>query len=332
VATIADVAKRAGVAPSTVSRALNDSGYVSRETRERVLAAIDELNYVPNIHAERLRTGVSRAIAFVAMDLSNPFWIEVARGVEDTVWKQGYELVLYNTAGDPERERATAKGLRRRYVDGAIFPWMSSGWDELGKLDSAGVMIVVLGQAPEEYGLDRFTIDNVRGAYLATEYLLQLGHRRIAFVSADWTREREYGYRSALSDYGIAPNETQVIRESAVPEFEKGRHVVQRLLHGPERPTAVFAYNDVTAIGLWMELEKHGIRVPEDVSLVGFDDIPTATLIRSGLTTIALPQYEIGRQAASFLLRRIVSGESSSGQRITLDSGLIVRGSTRALA
>jgi LacI family transcriptional regulator len=331
VATIADVAKRAGVAPSTVSRALNNSGYVSRETRERVLAAIDELNYVPNIHAERLRTGVSRAIAFVALDLTNPFWTEVGRGVEDMVWEHGYELVLYNTAGDPEREQATVKGLRRRHVDGAIFPWMRNGWEQLGKLDSAGVMIVVLGQAPEEHGLDRFTIDNVKGGYLATEHLLKLGHRRIAFVSADWTREREQGYRAALADFDVAPDETRVIRESAVPEFEKGKHVVRQLLDGPERPTAVFAYNDVTAIGLWMELENHGVRVPEDISLVGFDDIPTATLIRSGLTTIAVPQYEFGRSAADFLLRRIAAGKCCSGQCITLEPSLIIRRSTQEL-
>ncbi len=328
-ATIADVAKRAGVAPSTVSRVLNESGYVSKETRRRVLAAVKELNYVPNVHAERLRTGTSKTIAFVVTEFTNPFWAEVARGVEDVVWQNGYDLILRNTAGDPERELASIRGFRRRQVDGAIFPWLQEGWAELKALDDEGVSIVVLGHAPEEYGFDVFTIDNVRGGYLATEHLLQLGHKRIAFISADFTRERERGYRMAMEKYGVTPDETLVFREYAAPELERGEIVVRRLLDQDDPPTAIFAYNDVTAIGVWMELEKQGLRVPDDVSLVGFDDIPMASLIRNGLTTVALPHYEYGRTAAEFLLRRIAERSGSSGRSVTMQPELIIRGSTR---
>lgn len=328
-ATIADVAKRAGVAPSTVSRVLNDSGYVSQETRRRVLAAVEELSYVPNVHAERLRTGTSKTIAFIVIELTNPFWAEVARGVEDAVWQNGYDLILRNTAGDPERELAAIRGFRRRQVDGAIFPWLQEGWDELKALDEKGVSIVVLGSAPEEYGFDAFTIDNVRGGYLATEHLLQLGHKRIAFVSADFTRERERGYRMAMEKYGVIPDETLVFREYAAHEFERGEIVVRRLLERDELPTAIFAYNDVTAIGAWMELERQSLRVPGDISLVGFDDIPMSSLIRNGLTTLAWPHYEYGRTAAEFLLRRIAGGKCSSGQCVTLQPELVIRGSTR---
>jgi LacI family transcriptional regulator len=329
VATIADVAKRAGVAPSTVSRVLNDSGYVSKETRQRVLVVVEELNYVPNIHAERLRTGTSKTIAFIATDLTNPFWAEVAKGVEDTVWQHGYDLILHNTAGDPERELASIRGFRRRHVDGAIFPWLRNGWAELKSLDEEGIYIVVLGRAPEEYGFDTFTIDNIKGGYLATEHLLQLGHKCIAFISADFTRERERGYRMAMEQYGVTPDETLVFREYAAPEFQRGESVVQRLLDQSELPTAIFAYNDVTAIGAWMELERQGLRVPDDISLIGFDDIPMASLIRSGLTTIALPHYEYGRTAAEFLLNRIAEGKCSSGRCVTMTPELIIRGSTR---
>jgi LacI family transcriptional regulator len=329
VATIADVAKRAGVAPSTVSRVLNNSGYVGKETRRRVLAAVEELNYVPNVHAERLRTGASKTIAFIVIELTNPFWAEVARGVEDAVWQNGYDLILHNTAGDPERELAAIRGFRRRQVDGAIFPWLQDGWDELKALDEKGVSIVVLGRAPEGYGFDMFTIDNVRGGYLATEHLLQLGHKRIAFVSADFTRERERGYRMAMEKYGLTPDETLVFREYAAHEFERGEIVVRRLLERDELPTAIFAYNDVTAIGAWMELERQGLRVPGDISLVGFDDIPMSSLIRNGLTTVAWPHYEYGRTAAEFLLRRIAEGKYGSGQCVTMQPELIIRGSTR---
>jgi len=329
VATIADVAKRAGVGPATVSRALNDSGYVSQETRRRVFAAIEELDYVPNVHAERLRTGMSRTIAFVAMDLTNPFWTQVAHGVEDIVWEHGYDLVLYNTAGDPERELAYIQGLRRRHVDGAIFPWMRNGWAELREMDQSGVLIIVLGRAPEQYGLDVFAIDNVRGGYLATEHLLQLGHRCIAYISADLSREREQGYRKALHDYGLEPDESLVFREYVAPEMERGGIVVRRLLERDDLPTAIFAYNDVTAIGVWMELERHGLRVPRDISLVGFDDIPMASVIRGGLTTVALPHYEYGRNAAEFLLHRIAEGQGCSGVCVVMQPELIIRGSTR---
>lgn len=328
-ATIADVAKRAGVAPSTVSRVLNDSGYASEETRQRVLAAVKELNYAPNVHAERLRTGTSKTIAFVATDFTNPFWAEVAKGVEDVVWQNGYDLILHNTSGDPERELASIRGFRRRQVDGAIFPWLRTGWPELKALDEEGVSIVVLGRAPEKYGFDVFTIDNVKGGYLATEHLLQLGHRRIAFISTDFTRERECGYRMAMEKYGVTPDETLVFREYAVQEFERGEIVVRQLLDQGELPTAIFAYNDVTAIGTWMELERQGLMVPDDISLVGFDDILMASLIRDGLTTVALPHYEYGRTVAEFLLNRIAEGKCSSGQCVTMQPQLVIRGSTR---
>lgn len=328
-ATIADVARRAEVAPSTVSRVLNSSGYVSQETRQRVLAAVEALSYVPNVHAERLRTGASKTLAFIVTDLTNPFWAEVARGVEDAVRQNGYELVLRNTAGDPERELAAIRGFQRRQVDGAIFPWLQGGWDELKALDEKGVAIVVLGSAPERYGFDVFTIDNVRGGYIATEHLLQLGHKRLAFISADFTRERERGYRMAMEKYGLTPDETLVFREYAAPEVERGKTIVRRLLDQGKLPTAVFAYNDVTAIGTWMELERQGLRVPDDISLVGFDDIPMSSLIRNGLTTVAWPHYEYGRTTAEFLLHRLAEGKCSSGQCITVQPELIVRGSTR---
>jgi LacI family transcriptional regulator len=327
-ATIQDVAKRAGVAPSTVSRVLNDSGYVSQEARQRVLAAVEELNYVPNVHAERLRTGASKTIAFIVIDLTNPFWADVARGVEDVVWRNGYDLILHNTAGNPERELASIRGFRRRQVDGAIFPWLQRGWDELKALDEEGVSIVILGHAPEEYGFDTFTIDNIKGGYLATEHLLQLGHKRIAFISADFTRERERGYRMALEQHGVTPDETLVFREYAAPEYERGEIVVRRLLDQAELPTAIFAYNDVTAIGTWMELERQGLMIPDDISLVGFDDIPIASLIRNGLTTVSWPHYAYGRTAAEFLFNRITEGKRSSGQCVIMQPELVIRGST----
>jgi DNA-binding LacI/PurR family transcriptional regulator len=190
-------------------------------------------------------------------------------------------------------------------------------------------MIVVLGQAPEEFGFDVFTIDNVRGGYMATEHLLQLGHERIGFISADLTRERERGFRMALADRGLTPDESLVFREHGASEFEGGGSVVQKLLDQEDFPTAVFAYNDATAIGAWMELENQGLDVPAEVSLVGFDDIPMASLIRGGLTTVAVPHYEYGQAAAAFLLDRIAAGKCSGGCRIVMQPELIIRGSTQ---
>jgi len=329
VATITDVAKRAGVARSTVSRALNESDYVSQETRERVLAAVKELNYVPNVHAERLRRGMSGAIAFVSMNITNPFWTEVARGVDEVAWEQGYDLVLYNTAGDSERERATITSLGRRHVDGAIFPWIRDGWASLKELEEQGVFVVVLGPAPQEYQFDTFTIDNVRGGRLATEHLLQLGHRRIAFIASDLTRERERGYMLAMEEHGLAPDQTQVVRTEGSPKLETGSVAVRQLLDQGDLPTAVSSYNDMIAFGAWKEFEKHGLDVPGDVSLIGFDDIPVASLIRDGLTTIALPHYEYGRRSAEFLLHRIAEGEGCSGKSFVMQPRLVIRGSTR---
>jgi DNA-binding LacI/PurR family transcriptional regulator len=329
VVTISDVAKRAQVAASTVSRVINNSGYVSREARKRVLAAVEELSYVPNIHAERLRTGLSRAIAFIAMDLTNPFWTEVATAVEDAVREYGYDLVLSNTYGDPERELASIHGLRRRHVDGAIVPWVRTGWAELKALDEEGMCVVVLGRAPEEYQFDVFAIDNVRGGYLATKHLLELGHRQIGLICPDLTRERELGYRRALQEYGLTADESLIYREYTSHELQRGSILVQRILAQDLLPTALFAYNDITAISAWMELEKSGFQVPGDISLVGFDDIAVASLIRDGLTTVALPRYEYGRLAGELLLQRISQQVPCSGRYVTLQPELIVRGSTR---
>ncbi|MFW6116471.1 MAG: LacI family DNA-binding transcriptional regulator [bacterium] len=329
--TIADVARRAEVAPSTVSRVLNDSGYFSSETRQRVLEAVKELTYVPNIHAERLRTGASKTIAFLVADLANPFWAEVAKGVEDTLWENGYDLILHSTAGDPEREWACISRLRRGQVDGVIVPWLQQGWAELKALDQGQASVVVLGRAPEKYGFDMFAIDNIKGGYLATEHLLRLHHRRIALISADFTRERERGYRMAMEEHGVTLDDGLIFREYAAPELERGKSAVQRFLDQGEMPTAIFAYNDVTAIGTWMELERQGLRVPDDVSLVGFDDISIASVIRTGLTTVALPNRDYGRTAAKFLLNRIAKQRGSSGQCVTMDPCLVKRGSTRSL-
>jgi DNA-binding LacI/PurR family transcriptional regulator len=249
--------------------------------------------------------------------------------VEDIVWQNGYDLILRNTAGDPERELASIRGFRRGQIDGAIVPWLQEGWAELKALDEEGIAIVILGSAPEEYGFDTFTIDNVGGGYLATEHLLQLGHERIAFISADFTRERERGYRLAMEEYGVSPDETLVFREYAAHEFKRGEIVVRRLLDQRKLPTAIFAYNDVTAIGAWMELERQGLKVPDDISLVGFDDVPMASLIRDGLTTVAWPHYEYGRTAAEFLLNRIAERKGSNGRCVTTHPELIIRGSTR---
>lgn len=330
-ATIADVAKLASVSQATVSRVINNKGYFSKEVAHRVLAAVEELSYTPNIHAERLRTGSTKNIALFVPEFTNPCWMEISRGVEDILWKNQYDLILQRLPGDPERSYATSAWLRRRQVDGALVPRLESGWEELKSLENEGTKIVVLGRTEVDYGFDTFGLDNLRGGYLATEHLLKLGHQQIVFISPRQSHPREKGFLMAMESYEACVDEHSIIRESGPTYIQQGKLAVRRIRQWDDIPTAIFAFNDLTAIGVWMELEKHGMRVPEDISIIGFDDIPMANMIRSGLTTMHWSQYEYGSSAAEHLIYRILEDQESTGRTVVIEPRIVMRNSTRSL-
>ncbi len=332
VPTIRDVAFHAGVSVATVSRVINNSPHkVHRATRQRVLRIVSRLGYHPNVVAQGLRRGTSRSIALIVPDISNPFFPAIARGVEDVARRHGYALLLGNTDGDAERERAYLDILRKRWVDGVLFA--SAGGDDrhLRALRADGVPAVLIARDAADGAIDTVVVDSFAGMRLATSHLLRLGHRRIAYIggphSLSVARERRRGYRQALRDFNMRPDPSLIVAGDF--RVDGGRAAVRRLLARRRAFTAVVAANDLTAIGAMEALRAAGRRIPDDVAVVGFDDIPFAAFVDPPLTTVAQPTYRLGALAMERLLA-LMNGEAVTARRIVLAPQLVVRRSCGA--
>lgn len=331
-ATVRDVAERAAVAPITVSRVLNNSGYVSAEVRARVEQAAADLHYVPNMLAHSFRSSRTQTLALVLTDITNPFWTTVARGVEDTASAQGFNVILCNTDEDEQKQARYLSMLVRRRVDGVLLVPATNGGEAVRLLQTQRVKVVVLDRR-----LTGVAVDVVRGASTAgarqlTEHLLTLGHRRIALLagpaSVSVSIERAAGYRQALGEAGIeiAPG---LIRFGHFT-VESGEAMARAVM--AERPTAIVAGNNFIAIGALRALRAAGLRVPEDLSMGAFDDLPETYAAEPFLTVVAQPAYELGRTAADLLLKRIEETGGEEPQEIVLPMRLILRASTQAIS
>ncbi|MDR7434127.1 MAG: LacI family DNA-binding transcriptional regulator [Armatimonadota bacterium] len=330
--TIRDVARKAGVSVATVSRVVNESAHkVREETRQRVLEAIQALGYQPNDVARGLKKRTSHTIGLIVPDISNPFYPAIARGIEDVANAHGYAIVLCNTYEDLAKEREYLSLLRRRWVDGLIFATSGVNTKHLQWLRGHRVPVVLVARDVEGLEIDAVLVDNFRGAYLAVQHLIGLGHRRIGFIGGPSTlhvsQERRRGYLQALDDAGIAPDPAYSVEGNF--RAEGGDSAMQKLLQLSPPPTAVFAANDLMAIGAMNAIKRVGLRIPGDVAVVGFDDIPFASLVEPRLTTVAQPKYKMGAMAMTLLLERI-EGKGDGPRKILLEPELIVRDSCGA--
>jgi LacI family transcriptional regulator len=326
-ANIQDVARRAGVAPITVSRVINNNGYVSEETRQRVEAAIDELHYIPNALGPSLRSKRTLTLALVLSDITNPFWTTVARGVEDAANKQGYHIIIGNTDESPHKQEEYLTFLMKKQVDGFLVVPVSSR--SLDVLQKRRVPFVVIDRHIPDEQFDSVRGDSANGAYALTRHLLTLGHRRIAIISGQeylsTASDRVAGFLKALQDAGVS-DAPQVYWG----EFnqETGYDYARQALKSKPRPTAIFASNNFIAIGAVRALHEAGMRIPEDMSVVAFDDLPPAITIDPFFTVAAQPAYEMGQQAAELLLARLAGSGPDGFQEIVLPVEIIVRKSS----
>jgi LacI family repressor for deo operon, udp, cdd, tsx, nupC, and nupG len=332
VATIRDVARRAGVSVATVSRVVNHSAHrVSAPTRRRVLEAVQALGYQANVIAQGLKKRASRTVALIVPDISNPFFPAIARGIEDVASQHGYAVLLCNTYEDLARERAYLDLLRKRWVDGVIFATAGTNTAHLRALRREGRPVVLVARDVDGVRIDAVLVDNFSGSYQATAHLLRLGHRRIAHIagpaSLHVARERRRGYERALADAGLPPSSI-VVGEGDFTA-DGGRRAVAAWLQRQVEFTAVVAANDLMAIGALEALRAAGRRVPDDVAVVGFDDITFASLVQPALTTVAQPKYRMGQLAMQRLLE-LMAGASPAGRRMVLEPQLIVRESCGA--
>lgn len=327
--TVLDVAKRAGVAPITVSRVINNSGYISEATRERVQAAVKELGYVPNTLARGLRSKQTRTLALVVTDITNPYFTLMARGVEDVAGDANYTVVYCNTDESETKEEKYANILAQRQVDGVLLVPACGNVKTIKFLLSNDINVVALDRRVSEVEIDSIRSDSEDGAYRLVKLLTGLGHKRIAIITGSkdvsTSVDRVAGYRRALTEAGLIENELVFYGEF---NQQSGYEFTQQAMLPSSRPTALFGVNNFITIGIIKALHDLKMDVPSDVSVVGFDDLPEAMLLSPFLTVAAQPAYEMGRMAAELLLKRI-SGELSDGyQKLVLPTEIIERGST----
>ena len=328
-ATVLDVARVAGVSTATVSRALSGDGSgVRPETRRRVMEAAESLGYEPNRLPQYLKNQSVNTIGFIVNDIGNPFYTAIARGCEDVIRTAGYSLILASTDEDPEREAAVLAEMQAEKLAGIILTPSGEPSLQLARMVERGTPIVSLDREPG-VRLDTVGVDNEAAAFEGVHHLTGLGHRRIGIVAGPDTigaaEDRLAGYRRALREVGLEP-EPALVRRGDLREEGGYRRAIE-LLELDEPPTAIFSINNLTTIGVLRATRHLGIDMPDDLSLVGFDDIPTGELLDPPLTVIVQPTYQLGAKAAELLLRRIAEPDATRTE-VVLHASLLIRGST----
>jgi LacI family transcriptional regulator len=339
--TIYDIAAEVGTSAATVSRVLSDSGYpVREELKRRIINTAQKLKYSPNMVGRMLKKSGSMDIGVIIPTISNPFYPHIILGIELEARQRGYNILLCNSFRDPEAEKRYIESLYQKQVRGIIVSSIDENHMYLREMQKNGVKIIVFDQNIDGLKCGRVGFDFVKGGLMAIEHLIGLGHERIAFLSSPFKRrsrrETHEGYRLGLLKHGLRYDEDLVLvsdfeeesREGTY-EFENGKKLAAHFLKKSkkERPTAIFAVNDMTAFGIIQQLGENGVGVPEDVSVVGFDNIEISSMINPPLTTVNQPSFETGRLASKLLLDSM-KGEEHSEVSITLEPSLVVRKST----
>ena len=328
--TIKDIAKLAGVSYATVSRALNDHPEVNMKTKERILEIAKENGYSPNEIARGLVKQSTNTLGLLVPDISNPYFPEVAKGVEEKAISRDYHVFLCNTDWDSQKEIDYIKTLKDKRVAGIIIaPTSVETYAKVKELN-LDIPIVYIGSKSPEKEINYVVIDNEKASFMATEYLIELGFTDIAYLGGSentvTNKERLAGYKKALTKHSL--DRAVYIMKSSSFRRESGYKAVVESIQKERIPQALICANDIVALGAIEALENNGYNVPEDVSVIGFDDIAYASLHKINLTTVAQPKYEIGALAAEIALEKINDG-GSDGKKVILEPTLIKRGTCR---
>ncbi len=330
--TIRDLAKQANVSVSTVSRVLNKKPDVNTETRKRIEKAIEDLGYSPNIVARGLVLKKSSVIGFIVPDIMNPSFPELARGVVSRARSFGYSVMFFDTNHDEKVEKEALRLLQSKQVDGIILSFNKTNRKELAKLKKRGFPVVQIYRKSSETAISTIALDNEGSGYKAARYLTKMGHRRIGHITTGYNsqsgRERLAGFKKGLNEAGI------VLSEKLVAEGENtaksGTACMKKLLKLKERPTAVFASHDIMAVGAYQAIYEAGLNIPEDISVVGHDNLPVSLLVHPKLTTIDTFKDNLGQAGIDLLMEEIEYGRPLNRVEV-FPTELVLRNSVRPL-
>lgn len=333
--SLREVAKFSNVSTATVSRVINNDPKVSAKTKQRVEAVIQQLNYLPNRVAQRLRSSHRKAklIGLVIPDIQNPFYVDVVRGIEEFSYQNGFAVMIGNFGQDENREQLYLDLLQSENVDGFIVAPALQRDDKVRELVNKDFPLVCIDRELHNSDSDVVRVDNAQGAYNAIEHLLRLGHRRIGVISGNLSIQtyidRLEGYKRALAEYNIEFDPELVYVKGS--DFVSGVELTNEILDLDKavRPTAIFTANNLITLGSLEAIHKRGIRIPEDISIVGFDDMYWSSSLNPPLTAVFQPGFEIGRMAADLLNQRILNPQKPK-ENIVMKTKLMIRRSTSA--
>lgn len=330
--TLKEVAKKANVSITTVSRVINDSSKVNIKTRERVQSAMKALNFQPNRVAQRLRgnKGRSKLLGLIIPDIQNQFYSSIVRGIEDMSYGNNYAVILCNSDENPEKEKFYLEVLKSESVDGIILPPIRQNGEVIKELIESGIPLICFDRKLPSQSVDTVVIDNEKGGYMATSHLTELGHKKIAVITSSLTfssfEDRLRGYENALTDSGIQLNENY-IKKGDHRSSEIGKQLTIELLEQNPRPSAIFIMNNQMTLGALEAINERNLVIPDDISIVGFDDMLWAKAISPPLTVIKQPGYEMGRRVAELFFQKI-NDPGRDKVQVIMESKLIVRQSS----
>jgi LacI family transcriptional regulator len=319
--TIKDVARESGVSTATVSRVLNQSGYVSEEIKERVYSMVQKLNYQPNAVARSLKQDKTNTIGVVIPDISNPYFMKISKGIEDTVYQSGYNLIFCSGDENPKKEKELLQLLFEKRVDAIVLATSGGNGETVKQISQAGVPIVLVDRrvGDETMNLDLVAENNVQGAYELTKHLLQSGHTRIGVVNGSLEvstgRDRYAGFKKAILEHGIEEDSNLFFNGSFTQSG--GSKAVDYFLLLPEKPSAILSFNNTMTFGVLLELTKRGCRIPEDIVVVSYGEIEAAQLLKgSRISYVSQSPYLMGTQVGGILLERLLNGKEGPFQKI----------------
>lgn len=334
--TIKDIARELGISPSTVSRALKDHPDISTETKRAVTELAEKLHYTPNSIALSLRQQKTNTIGVIIPEIIHFFFSTVISGIEDIAYDAGYSVIVSQSNESYEREVIDSKALFNNRVDGMLVSLsrQTTKYDHFKSIYDRGVPMVFFDRVTNEINCSKVIVDDYTGSFDATEHLIEQGYKRIAHLSGPAsltiTEDRLEGYKAALKKHNVPYDETIVMRDNASEDEQVAKELTQKLLNGSNPPDAIFAINDIAALGAMMAAKDKGLKIPGDIGIVGFSNWRFTSLTEPPMTTVNQPGFEMGREAARLLIKQIEAKDDEviEPETVKLKTSLVIRGSS----